>query len=316
MKLFISKLLKFFACWGIFLLFIYLCNAYLFKSVHQKTYHDYDTLILGDSHIMHLNEKMIPQSLNLSRAAENYRVAYHKLEHFSKIKKLDKVILGYSYHNLGINSDNSIKKNYFSLYRLHSIVSPLRLFEAGTISNISKVLSKYMLSLNDLYLVKYLGIVEPFFKSPIDKNTIFKKVEQYIEENTPFQKFSKKSKEDKLKLVHARINLLYNPVYFSQFKSELSTSYLEKIAALCQEKNIKLYLCNMPMYSAFREVTPKFYKEELEKLTEEIEKKYTNTKYINLETYFDDQPKLLKDQDHCTPRGAAIISDLLAKKYL
>ena len=81
-----------------------------------------ELLFLGDSHITNaVIESIMQNAVKLSQRSEPYYYTYQRLKFVSNNSKIEKIILGYSYHNISSYYDNFMSGHL-------SIVIPHKLF--------------------------------------------------------------------------------------------------------------------------------------------------------------------------------------------
>jgi len=118
-------------------------------------------LVLGDSGFFLLNEFEMKQTKNLSLKGSIYKVMYHKLKEITKYKKIEKLVLPFSYSNFGAINDNVLagtRNTEEYIRRLYPIANPVSLFTDGTdFLTAAKVVVKYVLSFNFKYFKHLLN---------------------------------------------------------------------------------------------------------------------------------------------------------------
>lgn len=187
-------------------------------------------LIAGDSHTeVSLNDSIISNSMNISQSADTYLYTFIRLRFFlNNDKKLKKVILGFSNHNIdkSINrwytEDENISfklPNQFYFMSYPEIKDLIRLNTKQLLKSYFEILFIKGKQLRSLFANKLvfqsleIGYYRKLNGSNIEKDTLnnIKKIDMKIEE-----------------------------------VSDIQLKYLLKIRDLCKENKVKLYLINTP----------------------------------------------------------------------
>jgi len=297
MKLFLKKSL-FFLLIGTLLVFLFFPINFIYnKRVEKLTLGgNISTLICGDSHPMcALDDKIIPDSINISLSAECYYYTYYRLKKIlNNDNDLKYILLGLSFSNFGENRDNRIYKT----------------------EEIKNMYPKYFLILEnreklDLLKKNPNGLLKstPYIlKSAI---TTFFKPNKYA--NYPFWGCFHDSKNTNLsdENIKAAINRHYynNNFDLLQGFSALQLEYLLKIIDLCNKNNIRLYLINTPISNEyFSKIPEKFINHYYS-----IVKKLKFSKNIRILDYHNYQlpQNCFGDADHLNSNGAKIFSEII-----
>jgi len=162
------------------------------NSFYKYTYSDHETLILGDSHVQFLNEKIMPESLNLYRGGQSYKESYFKLKYFDDLNDFDRVVLAFSYHNFSNLAEHKINQDYYSIHSISTISSLFELFKSTkSIENFFKVLFQLH---NSAHLGLYYNQVlnkSTYLKSEVDNDIKYKKFYDIKTKKFPKEKCKK-----------------------------------------------------------------------------------------------------------------------------
>jgi len=296
MKLFLKKSLLFLFIGTFIVSFLFLSiNSIYNKRVDKLTLDmNISTLICGDSHPgCALDDKIIPDSTNISLSAECYYYTYHSLKKIlNNDNNLKYILLGLSFSNFGENRDNRIYKTeeiknmyprYFLILENREKLSLLKKNPNGLLKSTPYILKSAIIT--------------------------FLKANKYA--NYPFWGFFRDSKNTDLsdKNIKAAINRHYyntNSDLLQGF-SALQLEYLLKIIDLCSKKNIRLYLINTPVSNEYFSKIPKKFINHYYNIVKKL--KFTkNVKILDYHNY--QLPKnCYGDADHLNSNGAKIFSE-------
>jgi len=296
MKLFLKKSLLFLFI-GIFIVsFLFSSINYIYnKRVDKLTLNkNISTLICGASHTMcALDDKIIPNSINMSLSAECYYYTYYSLRKIlNNDNNLKYILLGLSFSNFGENHDN-------------------RIYETKQIKN---MYPRYFLILEDREKLSLLkknptGLLKsiPFILK--DTITTFLKPNKYI--NYPFWGYFHDRKNTNLSDTNIKAAIdrhYYNPNSdLLQSFSTLQLEYLLKIIDLCSKKNIRLYLINTPVSDEYFSEIPEEFINHYYNIVKKL-KSNRNVKILDYHNY--QLPKnCYGDADHLNSNGAKIFSE-------
>lgn len=305
MRIFFSKLCLF----VILLITTWFIMVYASKlinnNIYEKLYSGHKTFIVGDSHVQYLNEKIIPNSLNLYRGGQSYKESFYKLKYFNELNNFDNVILACSFHNFSNLAEYKINEDYYSIQSISTLASIGELFSSTkSIDNLSKVLFQLPLSAHLQLLFNYNFGEDKRTKSEIDNDIKYK-----VFNNIKEKKFNKKKCKAFAK---KRINRHF---FYDQKENTLSPAsiqYFNDIIEYCEKNNIKLFLVNMPLHPCYRNKIPNFFKIQFKKILAENESPIIE--YIDYSKLFDGQENNFRDADHCSEMGGAIISKKLKER--
>ncbi len=302
MKKYILKIVWFLLLVLIFVIGFYHLNNYLFDKVHHKffTSREIDTIILGDSHFMHLSENAMENTINMAQAADPYPVMYFKLQEALNYTSPKTIVLTYSYNNIAYFSD--VKYNNFSelvINRLYSIESFYSLYSRSQRKKIA--LSIFMRKL----FTPNIDFLNYFLSDKKVASLPFYEYKASGALKKPKQKGKLNFDKSKLK---ERVNSHYKYKKSEKKLGVVSISYLKKIIALCEENDIKVMLVNMPLHSSYRNHIPKFYKNKYNALTKSLTTEHSNVIFKDFSDFFDERNEFFSDPDHVNKWGALIIS--------
>lgn len=263
------------------------------------------TLLIGDSHLgLSLNPDFIPNSENQFMIGEHYLFTFTRLKYFLENNpQVKKVVLGYSYSNLAINTDEQLFKAYSKNAAFPKYFMLLNEEEIKT------------LYANDLIFFRnYLGWQYGF---PTKDNIplLLKTADENFDKNAvlPFRcKWSGNTLGN------------YNPINYkgalNHFNgvnptcSEISIRYLYKIIKLCNDHYVELILYSSPLYPQYRELIPEYYIQQFDSLSNVLKREFNvpMINYIN-QTLPD---SCYNDGNHLSGAGAKIISEKLSKDLI
>jgi hypothetical protein len=242
----------------------------------------FSTLIMGDSHVMtSLNDKLLPNSLNISQDAESYPVTYFKLRSLATSNKIDTVILGFAVHNISDFNDQKFSNRFWS-DELFNRIYPITTF-------------------NDF---KAIEINYWSYTRSVIKNLLLYPKGKH---NTYLGKFKVIKKQ--LNLTKQKPELAINRHFYPNNKeagtSQLSLSYLDSLMELCKEKHINIIFINTPIHPEYEKRIPeKIYLKYNEIRDNLVLEGYTVLNYSKIYTRAD----YFADYDHLNNNGATIFS--------
>jgi len=268
-------------------LFLDLKNSQLITE--YKIEQNISTIIIGDSHTqLGINDSLIPNGLNISQSGEAYIFSHSKLKVILQNNpKINKVILGFSYHNISTYYDEYIYGNpsksplsdYFFILPFEHKYLLLKKNWRTIFFNFNKILK--------------IGF----------ENTILKsKKYSFIGYYSP-------SKPDALLdslSVSKRISFQYYKKTQLQNFSIIQIVYLKKIIELCKQKDIELMLISTPLSISYSECVPLKFKLKFDSIINETNALLIDVKEIQFENNL-----FLQDGEHLTDSGANIISNYL-----
>ena len=263
---------------GLFILFLFLniLSFSVIKSEDNYKFNEKSSIIfLGDSHITHsIIDSRIPNSINLATDAEPYYYTYQKLKFLSKMIKLDKVILGFSYHNTSSYYDNLITGS-------SSANLSQKIFFC--LSNFEKLRIFYWNKSKLIYLFKNI------FLSYKNKKNLF--ADGYVA-----------LKSDEKMLTTYLIKRINEQYYNNNQVSDycyVNLYYLNEIIIFCTKNNIELFLLTTPLNKEYIKKIPKKFKKKYNKIIND-----NNLNLINLQNLELNDSCYAYDGDHVTNKGA------------
>lgn len=246
MKRFLYKIILFFAIvlalGGLGFGTVYLISNYYVSSLKiDKNIH---TLICGDSHTQTaLNDKLIPNSLNIAHSTEHYLYTYNVLKLLLRNNpQIQNVVLGFSYHNISSSRDKFIFAPEMTQYMYPRYISVLgrKSFSQLITSNPSGFFNNFKdivrgfnrhIGARELY---HFGFIGGYYYSEVaNKN------DSTINHTIKMHYFDENGEE------HGY--------------SDLQTEYLQSIVDLCWEENVELVLLNCPISKEYKAMIPESF---------------------------------------------------------
>lgn len=255
------------------------------------------TLYMGDSHIMtSLNDGTNKETKNVSLVAESYYYTFYKLKLLNKNNNINKVILGFNYHNLAHYNDNFVSGSLSSLFA-----------------------DNYFFTLPLLEKIKIL-IFNKKKLITFSKN-IFQTANNQLKDIVTtrtclFQGFSNNSGSTKLNhlVCKKRIKTQFftqNGEIIKEFNnkySKFNLNYLNEIVNYCIDNNIELILFSAPISKFYFNLIPKPILMKYDNLVNNY-----NLKHINFNNLLNEDTLFMPDGDHVSNYGAIITTDSLLK---
>ena len=299
MKTFIRALYIFFIPIVLSLIFFLTALVLISKIVssHSNQY-DFDknieTVFMGDSHITNtVIDSLIPKALNLSKRSEPYYYTFQKLKFLTKNSKINKLILGCSYHNISNYYDEFIN-GHLSTVMPHKLFFTLELSEQLRVINWNK--GKILLLFKKIILSAYYQYFEN--KS---KKLDYWFIDGYY---NPFRK-SKVNLNSLEKRIKFQFYLNQKVINFA----DLNIIYLKKIIDFCKEKNIELSFLITPLHPLYNSNIPSIFKYRFHDFALQ-----NNVNLINLEALNLSDSCYVPDGDHVTTKGAEITTRALIEE--
>ncbi len=233
-------------------------------------------LIVGDSHVqLALNEKYIPNSVNLSIASESYLYTYKKIKLITLSNpRIDTIFIGAGYHNFSSYYDNELYSqyafnNYFYIFDTDEQLTllPKYQFDTNFLSGAFKQLFK-----KDYYLWKGgFDIIKTDL--PLNSSSIKKRIQdQFL--NTDY--------------------------------SLSNIKYFDSICSFCELNKITLIAINTPLHKMYYERVPLNYIKIYNNIMQKNKIRVIDFKAFNIK-----DEDFLPDGDHVNEKGAAKTSVLL-----
>ncbi|HEX6430456.1 MAG TPA: hypothetical protein VF008_22345 [Niastella sp.] len=241
MKQFIRKIFAFtvipLACIVIGLILI----AYISKTIDYKLGPGITEIYIGDSHIQcAINDSLLENSKNVSKAAESFYYSYYKLKKLiEKNQHIEKVYLGVGYHSLSNYFDKFINGEYVPS------VSPKYFYLLP-----GEVQCK-LVAWNRKNFPPFIKEVARIGYSYLIKEVTFSSSFGYSN-NYTHEMASKPSMEKRLQYQ------FYTNGKLNDF-SAINLIYLNKIINLCKTNKIDLVFLNAPIHPYYRSKIPANY---------------------------------------------------------
>jgi len=243
MHQFLKKCLLFFAS-SIFLFAIVFCFFSWKNKSHLTQYklkQNSIGVLIGDSHVQNaLNDAMFKEVKNVAHFAESYFLSYYKIDLLLDANpQIQKVYLGYSYHNLSNYYDDYISGKYANAISSEYFFM-LPVFEQGQC------------------MFWNLGSLPAYMKDSFDygyKNIVSTNNLSFMGgyENGYINTMATKPAMDK------RIKAQYYKDGTVREFSSINLDYLNRIINLCKFKRVELCLINTPIQSYYAENVPEVY---------------------------------------------------------
>ncbi len=268
------------------------------------------TLIAGDSHsASSIDPAIFPGAANIAEPSENYLFTYYKLRHFLDHNPgVERVILAFSYHSSArVFAERYLFDERFtaqSLPRYYPVLSreARRLLRTRSRSYLVSWL-KYELGLPlEIHRSGYL--LKAALGRPLHRDDI------------PFfggyhAGSTSNVKEEQVAATLERHYFGGAPDY--RGTSPLMVDYLHRIAQMCSERGVALYLFNSPLYPEYLDRIPDPVRNDFERLRSAILDSYADITYLDY-TAFPLEGDYFGDVTHLNARGAERLSRILAER--
>ena len=259
-------------------------NQYNFKE-------NIELLFLGDSHITYsVIDSLVPNSLNLSKRSESYYYTLQKLKFVSKKIKIQKIILGYSDHNISAYYDEFINGNF-------SLVIPHKLFFALDFKEKLRIINWNKTKLLSLFKRILLSAYYQY------NNNEKSKLEYWFSDGF-HNEFT--NTEANISFIKKRIDFqFYNSKNLIKL-SDLNIVYLKEIISFCIDKDIELIFLKTPLHPDYCSRVPELFRSKYKNFIKE-----NNIQLINLEKLKLQDSSYVPDGDHVNIHGAEITTRAL-----
>lgn len=237
-------------------------NDYIYRTLYSK----HETLVIGDSHVRFLNEKILKSSLNLYRGGQSYKESYYKLVYFDDINDFDRVILSTSFHNFASLAEHKINEDYHSIHSISTIASPYQLVTT------TKSFSAFIKVIFGSFANVKVGLLTDLLKGKIGKGKqCVKCLHSEIDVDVTYLpvtqlKEKQNKKKTNLSTLDKRISHHYYHNGHKNQLSHLSIDFFNKIVEYCDQHSIDLILVNMPLHPKYNASVPNFYKIQFKKI--------------------------------------------------
>jgi len=283
-------------------------SNFMMKSDAFKLAKGVDGLIVGDSHAeSSLDPAMIPGTINIARANELLFYTYYKMRYFLEMNPgaIHKVILAFSYHNIGKNAGYYFIEPPYSNMHLESYY--LYLDKTGK-EKVSSCRNYRLYSIKREYGFPLMAYRDQHVFDYICNGSVDK---SHIPGYGGFKS-----------LVGSNLDLWRAQASVSRYLSDNNETYagyvevminaLDRIASLCAEKNIKLYLYNSPLHVIYRRLIPIADRERYENAVKTIKGGYGNVVPVDMSCY-PLEDALFYNGNHVNHLGAVIVSRAVAR---
>lgn len=223
-----------------------------------------EVLFAGDSHIVgSLVDTLFPNSKNIGLQSESYFHTYYKLIYFTNKYKIKKIILGFSYHNLGSYYDLFIN-GYFS-----SLISS-RTFFIFPLEEKIRVIKWNKSKLYHFFKEINISALNLYTNS---HDSLYNFVDGFHIHHYR-TRFDQKISNQRIK------TQFYNENKVGEF-ADLNILFLKKIIELCNKRKIELHLLITPLHPNYLKKVPKKFVTKLHTFKNEYYTTHINRK-INL----------------------------------
>jgi len=311
MKKFYIHILSYLSILLLFFSICLVCNRLAFHQIKKNHYTGIETLILGDSHVEWLNEKIISNSKNLFQGQDNYLTIYNKLASLHQHNpQLKNVILSYSYLNVGGFYEKEMSQEHETLKRNYQLVATKDLIKiSDNFENTKKIISKQLMTLNAPAITNLLFGDEKYLH--YDGGLKYKAIEEcaawynnhllndniYTRNRLDTSNYNKKVKG----------TIWYHYRQWNNMSGPLSISFLEKIVAYCTLNNLNILLLSTPLDPAYKKGIPDAILIQYANTLEDLRREY-NLTHLDYADLFADDINLMKDPNHMNEYGGAVVS--------
>jgi len=260
-------------------------------------------LLIGASDIeFSLNPKLIKNSYNVARPAENFFYNYYKLKFILESNpQINTIIIGFGYPSLSqasaqdINGANASQfyDRYFMLLDAEG-----RTFASGFNKDYLINLAKFHYGVP----LEFYKHIELFGRILFNNHNI-----NLYPFWGGFQKDLEFFKKNAEKILGSPIRRHYYINNILAEKSDVLINYLEKIVLLCKERNIRLVLLKTPLKKAYRNEIPPYHLKLNSKVLERVKSLNSGIESYDYLSFFTDDAYFL-DWDHLNKKGADIFT--------
>ncbi|MBK9761940.1 MAG: hypothetical protein IPO87_00920 [Flavobacteriales bacterium] len=233
---FILHIVAYFAVFFLFCILVVFAVGWLMGRASFELPAEVNTVVLGDSHVeCAINDTILDQTVNLSMAGEAYLYSYLKAKTILKANpQVDTLWLAYDFNSLEEWKDTLTRSERYNKYKL-----PFHFF---------------MLDAEDLHLfVDQFSFYSVLARTPYMRRRFIKLA---LRSSTTYQDLKIGGYQylvrDRLKADVAKKDSAYleHAVRTPHFgKAMDQVEYLDKIVALCKERNVTCILLNTPTHS-------------------------------------------------------------------
>jgi hypothetical protein len=292
-KSFLKKALLFISIPATIIVFIFVVFSLLHRSLTNEYKLDdgVHEIFAGDSHIQAaINDSLMEGCMNLGQSAEAFYFSYFKLKAIlASNPQINKVYLGFSYHNLSDyyeiyirgNESQFVSSRYFFILpfseQLKLIVWNIKDFP----SYFKYVLKSGIHNVTNKKDLTFSGGYYNEFKKALAART---------------------SMDKRLKLQ------FYTDGKLNDF-SDINLCYFNRIIELCHARNIGLILFNTPLHAYYRSKIPVAYRNKYHDII-----RANNLKVIDFSALSLDDDCYIPDGDHLSEKGARLITQKLKEQ--
>ena len=265
-----------------------------------------DTLVIGDSHTKcAIDPALVAHSVNSSLEGESFFSSYYKLKAvLEQNKSIKNVVLGCSYHNICTKHEyNGL--SYFVLIdnkNIMEIAYPIVMHnQSGVMAptiDLALYYLKYKVGL-PLYMQDEIQLRRASVKTELEKLPYWGGY-RYSDGTA----LSALNTTQKVELHFYRSNNLYAGT------SQLLIGYLEKIAAICRDKHIRLFLVATPLHESYLAKVPEIALSDFNATVNSVVERYDNVHYLDM-TQLKLDERCYGDSHHVNSYGALPVSRYL-----
>jgi hypothetical protein len=286
MKLFIKRLLLFFAVSFCLSLFLYILLDFFNKRALEtyKLKASVKNVFIGDSHVqLAINDRILTNSVNISENSESSLFSYFKIKTIlSNNPFVKRIYLGFGYHSISDYYDdytygkysNNVAPRYFFILPLELKIFMLKKNFPDFVTFLRNI------SLNGLKIFlnkrpSFIGNYENGFKSS----------------------------SSRIESMEKRINAQFYEKDSLKGFSYMNLVYLNKIIDLCKKMNVELIILNTPLDSYYKKRIPSKFIQKYYSIIRINDLKIIDFGYLKLNnSYF------IPDGDHVSEKGAVLIT--------
>lgn len=288
LNFFFKKVLLFCTLPILFLLIGYIiCNSI---SKRYKIDSSLSELFIGDSHIESgINDQLLSGCKNMGHISESYYFTYFKLKQIvSSNSNINRVYLGFSYHNLSnyyddfITGPNSIfiSPEYFFILPLDEQFNQVKIhrkefpayFQDIVKSGFSILLSKIMHDEKLIYRSSNSSLCHSY--GSVNRSSMDRRLKYMFYTNDTLNRFS-----------------------------ESNLTYLNEVIQLCKKNKVEPVLINMPLHAYFNQKIPPKYVDKYKSILAKYDLRIIDFNNLKL-----DDNSFLPDGDHLSPIGATLVT--------
>lgn len=294
MKKFALKLVTYMGILTLAVICLYLINGIFLRTTNGLTLKDSPgTLIIGHSHAeCAFNDSIITHSKNLSLSAECYFYSYLKLKPVLEKNHISTIFLELSNWQISASMDSTIWKDY---YLSRSCKNYQALMGPDEVKLLLKKNPKKLLSVQPVVLKRQLQALTSSRSEFYD-----------VMEWGGYLGISK-SVTDSILTSYKRPGAIKK--HISSTLSTINLGYLDKILALCREKNVKVFLVRAPMHDESAELVNE---EEFQSL---VNSRYKNYPFIDLRRFPISNDEFA-DLEHLNLKGSKKFSEYFQNAIL